>query len=458
MREKLTTPFIRIFLRIFLTLLIVCTLPLRRTDAAVGVEQVSLGDYHSAVLGKDGSLWLWGNNRNGQLGNNSFKNSADPVKIMTDVEQVSLGDEYSAALKKDGSLWLWGDNSFSKLGNRSTLHSKIPLQIITDVKQVSLGGNHSAALKRDGSLWMWGENYRNQLGLGDGIDRGAPLEVMTGVRQVSLGYEHSAVIKSDGSLWLWGNNGDGQLGNGGSGSSGNTPVMTGVQQVSLGEYHSAVVKNDGSLWLWGDNYYGQLGNGSTEDSNTPVKIMTDVRQVSLGANHSAALKKDGTLWLWGNNWNGQLGNGSSGYGTDSSTPVKIMSDVKQVSLGENHSAALKKDGTLWLWGANWDGQLGNGSITSSSTPVKITLPDSGAAKINLSKCKITLSKKEYTYTGKVIKPLPTIKYEGKKLKNKTDYTLTYQNNKKAGTATIVIKGKGKYTGQSKIKFTIRRGK
>ena len=138
--------------------------------------------------------------------------------------------------------------------------------------------------------------------------------------------------------------------------------------------------------------------------------------------------------------------------------VSAAAGVQQVSLGGSHSAALKKDGTFWTWGCNWYGQLGNGSdnYDSYNSPEKITLSASGSAKINISECKITLSKKKYTYTGKAVKPLPTVKYNGKTLKNKTDYTLTYENNKKAGTATIVIKGKGSYTGQKKITFTIQR--
>ena len=468
MYGKRKTLTLRTIIGIFLTMFLLCVLP--QHSAAEGIQQICLGGNHSAALKSDGSLWMWGNNSYGQLGNNSTTDSNTPVQVMTGVKQVSLGSEHSAAVKKDGSLWVWGRNIYGQVGNGAVLNSITPEKIMTGVKQVSLGGNYSAALKTDGSLWMWGSNIYGQLGNGSNTDSRTPIQVMTNVKQICLGLYHSAAIKTDGSLWMWGENNAAQLGNN-SFSNSNTPikVMTGVKQVSLGNKHSAAVTQDGSLWMWGDGSSGQIGDGSSGMTTavgygvyikTPIKLMTGVKQVNLGGSHSAAIKADGSLWMWGFNYSGQVGNGVSGivgyWGAHSTTPEKIMDGVKEVNLGSLHSAAVKTNGSLWTWGNNEKGQLGNGSNKNSSTPLEIRLPASGTLKTNIGKCKITLSKKKYTYTGKAIKPLPTVKYNGKTLKNKIDYTLSYKNNKKKGSATIVIKGKGAYTGQSQIKFTIKK--
>ena len=126
-------------------------------------------------------------------------------------------------------------------------------------------------------------------------------------------------------------------------------TAAGIKQISMGGNDSAALMSDGSLWIWGENEYGQLGNGTTKNSSIPIKILTGVKQVALGGTHSAAIKTDGSLWLWGYNRAGQLGDGHYGYDVFSTIPVKIMNDVKQVSLGESHSAAVKNDGSLWVW-------------------------------------------------------------------------------------------------------------
>ena len=139
MQKKMIKPFIRTFPGIFLTLLIVCALPPHKAEAAAGIEQISLGCLHSAALKEDGSLWLWGRNEDGELGNGSDSDSSTPVKVMTSVKQVSLGGNHSAALKKDGSLWLWGNNWAGQLGNGSDSDSSKPVKVMTGVRQVSLG-------------------------------------------------------------------------------------------------------------------------------------------------------------------------------------------------------------------------------------------------------------------------------------------------------------------------------
>jgi len=332
------------------------------------VEQVSLGKSHSGAITEDGSLWMWGWNYFGQLGNGTNQNSNTPIKIMDNVKAVSLGESSSGAITEDGSLWMWGYNYNGELGDGTNKDKNIPVKIMDNVKAISFGSAHSGAIKEDGSLWMWGYNYNGELGDGTNADKNTPIKIIDNIKAIDLGNSYSGAIKEDGSLWMWGYNYFGGLGDG-TNKRRNTPakIMGNVKAISLGESSSAAITDDGNLWMWGYNNFGQLGDGTNKDKNTPVKIMDNVKQISLGTYHSGAIKEDGSLWMWGYNYNGQLGDKTN---KDRNTPAKIMDNVKQISFGEHHSGAITDDGSLWVWGDNYNGELGNG--TAVSYPINIT--------------------------------------------------------------------------------------
>lgn len=354
------------------------------SSSKTSVATVSAGNYHTMVILEDGSLWGWGENSCGQLGDGTTTNKSTPVKIMDNVIYVSTGSNHTVAIKDDGSLWTWGDNCYGQLGDGTTINKSAPIKIMDNVIYVSAGDINTAVIKGDGSLWAWGQNGSGQLGDGTTEDSCSPMRIMDDSVSVSTGF-HTMTIKRDGSLWAWGENSWGQLGDGTQKNKFTpTKIIDNAVSVSTGFTHTFALKNDGSLWAWGaefpsgavagessgDSSYNSpiLGDTAISGSGTPVRIMDNVVSVSTNFNHTMAIKTDGSLWAWGYNSYGQLGDGTT---TDKSTPTKIMENVVSISAGLRHTVAIKSDGSVWVWGDNSYGQLGDGSTTASSTPKKV---------------------------------------------------------------------------------------
>jgi len=320
-------------------------------DDAVGEKLVVAADYQtfcanvggdsSIAIKEDGSVWAWGNLQ-------------PPYQIeIDDAVSVSSGATHMFVIKSDGSLWGWGGNAFGPVLGVDIDEGKsyTPLKIMDDVVSVSAGYAHSLAIKSDGSLWAWGANKYGQIGDGTTEDQVTPVHVMDDVIAVSAGKHFSLAIKADHTLWAWGHNNDGRLGDG-TGIDSHVPVkiMDDVIAVDAGGAHGLAIKSDASLWAWGRNKSGQIGNGTREHCLTPVKIMDDVVAISAqddSFGHSHAIKSDGSLWSWGSNAMGRLGDGTK---EDRNTPVKVMDDVVDISAGGSFCLALKADGTLFGWG------------------------------------------------------------------------------------------------------------
>jgi alpha-tubulin suppressor-like RCC1 family protein len=347
-------------------------------------NRIAGGDLHSLMLKTDGTVWAWGSNSSGQLGDGTIAGHNTPVQVsgLIDVVSISAGSSHSLALKKDGTVWAWGDNDYGQLGDGTLIDRKTPVRILEDVIAIAAGNNYSLALKVDGTVWSWGHNSNGELGNGTTDHSYSPVQVssLTDVKAItSSKFCHNFAVKSDGTVWAWGCNEDGQLGIGSADSDPHTvpvqvPGLTDVVSVSAGTFHSLALKKDGTVWAWGKNYHGQLGDGTTTDRKTPVQVraLKDVTAIAAGGRYSLALKSDGTLLAWGFNFEGQVGDGTS---DERLTPVQILNDVAAVSAGYQHSLALKKDGTVWAWGYNDCHQVSYGiDTTCAKTPIRVKIP------------------------------------------------------------------------------------
>jgi alpha-tubulin suppressor-like RCC1 family protein len=349
---------------------------------------VSAGGYQTIARKADGNLYSWGSNIQGQLGDSSNISRNAPVVVnagagTTTWRMVAVGDQFAVAIRTAGSsttsgtLWAWGLNQNGQLGDGTTVSRAVPVQIgkDTDWAFVSAGKGHALAIKTSGILYAWGRNFNGQLGDGTVISKLVPTKIGVATwLTASAGETHTLGLQKDGTLWAWGGGADGQIGNAGNTASVPAPVKIGTStwaSVSAGAFHSVGIRADGTLWTWGANGSAQLGNNGTTPANAPQQILSDNNWtvIAAGANHTMGVRSDGTLWGWGSNAEGQLGNGD----TDSFSPVQIGTGTTWVTVtsGTAHSFGLKTDNTLWGWGRNQEGQLGNGKNVLSPIPVNV---------------------------------------------------------------------------------------
>lgn len=339
-------------------------------------------------------LFTYGDNQSGQLGDNTVVRKSSPIQTVTggvNWQQMAcsgfLTVGATAGVKTDGTLWNWGLNTNGNLGDNTTVSKSSPVQTVTfasNWKQVSISRHLSAAIKKDGTLWTWGIGTSGQLGDSTAVSKSSPVQTVafnTNWMQVSAGYYHIAAVKTDGTLWSWGLNANGQLGDGTTVNK-SSPVQTVTfdttwQQVSCGYRFTVATKTDGTLWTWGRNGRGVLGDGTTVAKSSPVQTAAygnnwrkTIDCQSNFSYSSGGIKTDGTLWMWGRNAYGELADNTT---VDKSSPIQTISggtSWKMVAGGYRQISALKIDGTIWNWGNNAYGQLGDNTTVSKSSPIQ----------------------------------------------------------------------------------------
>jgi alpha-tubulin suppressor-like RCC1 family protein len=340
----------------------------------------------------------WGNNYQGQLGNglSGLPNYINPTPIiigpMPDVVAISGGDGHGLAARSDGTVMTWGP------GGQPFSLTPVPVTILTNVVAVSAGFGFSLALKSDGTVWAWGNNGGGQLGISSNLSFSA-VPVQTGVSSpgfdsiiaIEAGLGHSLALKADGTVWSWGGNGDGQLGLGDIMQRFSPQQISGLSNmiaIGGGDQHSIAVKSDGTLWGWGQNGAGQLGNGTITGPFagthylSPVQnpLISGITQIATTDRGTVALKSNGTVWAWGYNELGMLGNGTfTTIPQCLCEPTPMQSNILNVTEiqanGSFHILARKIDGSIWAWGWNYEGQAGTGAASpvapySLPTPVQ----------------------------------------------------------------------------------------
>jgi alpha-tubulin suppressor-like RCC1 family protein len=351
-----------------------------------GVQAVAGGASYSLALRSDGTVWAWGDNDYGQLGNGttSYPVTYSPAQVrgLTNVRAIAAGGYHALALRSDGTVWAWGSNNHGELGDGTTMDRSTTVQVtgLANVQAIAAGAGHSLALRSDGTVWAWGSNEFGELGDGTTTNRSTPVQVsgLLSVQAIAAGFDHSLALRSDGTVWAWGSNNYGELGNDSTSNRG-TPVqvsgLQSVQAIAAGSTHSLALRSDGTVWAWGANWSGKLGDGTTTDRGTPVRVLglSDVQAIKAGGRHSLGLGSNGTVWEWGVDLGlGAMYEDETMTG-DRVTPVQVegLTNVQAITTGSYFSLALRSDGTIWAWGVNDYGQLGDDAFGRRSIPEQV---------------------------------------------------------------------------------------
>ena len=383
-----------------------------RVPSLTHVIAVAAGQSHSLALRSDGSVWAWGDNQLGQLGNGSTENSGTPVKVKgleltRDVRNrviaIAAGAWFSLALQSDGTIWAWGSNQSGQLGDGSFDDRLEPVRVTNRagepfdrVKAIEAGYDFSLALRANGTVWAWGSNSAGQLGRGsiggaspnpgsvrDRSGRGGWLQ---NVIAIAGGGTHSLALVANGTVRAWGMNERGQLGNDSTIDSAvpvlvrwppdNQHALDKITAIAAGGFHSLALRSDGTAWAWGDNVHGQLGDGTDVQRPTPVEVLSpgvlDVRAIAAGRDHSLELYGDiVNAFKWGSHLDGLPEDPAPRQVPLSPNAALVDADVDG---GYLHSLVLTTAGHVFAWGANDSGQLGDGTLTPHATPLSVRQP------------------------------------------------------------------------------------
>lgn len=386
-----------------------------------GAVKVAAGGDHSLVLLSDGRVVACGNNNYGQLGDGTKVTKSYPafVNNLTAVQDVAAGIMFSLALTKAGYVCTWGSGSLGELGDGSSgvLAERLspgPVKapggnsILSGVVGIAARKSHALAVTSAGEVVAWGQNVEGCLGDGTTEMRTIPVfvssrdggGVLSGIASVAAGLSSSYAVTREGEVLAWGSGADGECGDGSFGYDPRTrPVwvrgpggqerLSGVVAVAGGAFNACALLANGELVCWGNGVTGGLGNDTWTSSAVPVSVaelggpcgyLTGVQQVAAGEGHSLALLSGGRVAAWGWNYHGQLGTGdvvSDGTRVDQASLVKgvggsgQLENAVQVAAGGSASLALLSDGTVLGWGRNFSGELGDGTRTDRSVPVRV---------------------------------------------------------------------------------------
>lgn len=365
---------------------------------AVQVVNIATGQQHSLLL-TDGKVYAFGGNTDGQLGDGTTLDRHTPVMVEglegIEVIAVAAGDRHSMALSADGKVYTWGRNNQGQIGDGTIMHRYTPMLVraLEDVEMVAIaaGNEHSVALSVDGKIYAWGSNTSGQLG--DGTrDNDLSIATVQGLEDINVvaiaaGGVHTLALSDDGKVYAWGYNYHGQVGDGTNAIHRTSPLLVEglsnreIVAIAAGTRHSMALDIYGRVYAWGSNDSGQLGDGTAKDRYKPVTVQglegIDIISISTGTVFSMALGMDGKLYAWGRNSDGQLGDGTD---IQRELPVLVQGlDGMKVAgiaqgLSSYHSLAIMDTGQIYIWGGNYQGQIGDGTTENRPLPVEVLLP------------------------------------------------------------------------------------
>ena len=369
--------------------------------------QLSAGNGYTCAVALDNQAYCWGDNSNGKLGNNSTVGSLVPVAVDTSgvlsgksIKSIAAGPNHTCAIASDNQVYCWGPNDWGQLGNSTTTRSLVPVAVNTSgvlsgksIKSIAVGWNFTCAIASDNQAYCWGWGNRGELGNGSATSNSVPVAVTnTGVLsgktiKAIAAYNNTCVIASDNQVYCWGYNATGGLGNGSTTDSSvpvaviKSGVLSGktINSIDVGGA-SCAIASDSQAYCWGYGVDGELGNGSITSSSVPVAVtntgVLSSKTISLMSSlggFTCAIASNSQAYCWGYGVDGELGNGST---TSSSVPVAVNNSgvmsgklLQSITVGQNHACATSLDGQFYCWGSGTNGELGNGLITSSLTPI-----------------------------------------------------------------------------------------
>ena len=357
---------------------------------------IAAGAYHSCALASGNGLICWGENGNGQIGDGTETSRSKPVivnELSTGVSSVALGEKHSCALLQNGGVLCWGGNNVGQLGNRTYENKYIPVQVYglsSGVRSISVGAYHSCAVMNDGIMKCWGHNDSGQLGDGTKVPKNEPVDVVGldgEVEHVSAGYSHTCAVMKNHTVKCWGNNNSGQLGDGTkelrlSPTLIPENVLPPIAMISSRNIHTCALTKVGALKCWGYNDFGQLGDGTKVTRLTPVttyELYSGVLGLATGYANSCAILDAGGVKCWGANDNGQIGNGTNVLTTIPENVENLISGGEKtvaIAVGLAHACAVLSNSKIRCWGYNTSGQLGDGTTAARFYPVDVLTPES----------------------------------------------------------------------------------
>ncbi len=368
-----------------------------------GVAAVAAGDQHTCAVTISGGVVCWGSNYFGQLGDGTTTNRLTPTAVFglaSGVAAVAAArGYYTCAVTTGGAVLCWGNNAYGQLGDGTTTNRLTPTAVsglASGVAAITTGGMHACAVTTGGGVMCWGANSYGQIGDGTTTTRTTPVAVSglsSGIAAIGTGNVHTCALTTGGGVVCWGSNANGELGDGTT-TTRWTPVAVsgmsaGVAAIATGGWHSCAVTTGSSVLCWGNNEYGELGDGTTTDRWTPVAasgLSTGIAAIAVGWYQTCALTAGGGVVCWGHNNYGQIGDGTT---TDRWVPTTVSglegnaleSSVAVVTTGVYHTCALTGVGGAVCWGDNANGQLGDGTTTTRSTPTAVSGLSSGVAAV-----------------------------------------------------------------------------